>query len=67
MLVSSEQLHNEQRLHLLDVMKASVQNGSDVPKIIPNNTVGHKTRGWEEQTQAIKDKDEGTQIYRDKK
>lgn len=44
-------------------MKASVQNGSDVPKIITNNTVGYKSLEWKEQTQEIKDKNEGTQIY----
>lgn len=43
-------------------MKASVQKGSDVPKIITNNTVGYKSLGWKEQTREIKDKDEGTQI-----
>ena len=37
----------------------SAQDGSDVPKIITNNTVGYKSPGYEEQTQEIKDKDEG--------
>lgn len=45
------------------VMKASAQDGSDVPKIITNNTVGYKSLGWKEQTQEIKDKDEKAQIY----
>lgn len=46
-------------------MKASAQDGSDVPKIIRNNTVGYKSPGHKEQTQEMKDKDEG--IYSDKK
>lgn len=32
------------------VMKASAQYGSDVPKIITNNTVGYKSLGWKEGT-----------------
>lgn len=76
----SKQLDNEQRLDCFfgyyacyyitgrkPVMKASAQDGSDVPKIITNNTVGYKSPGKKEQTQEIKDKDEGVRIYSDEK
>ena len=49
------------------VMKASAQDGSDVPKIITNNTLGYKSPGQKEQTQEIKDKNEGVQIDSDEK
>lgn len=46
------------------VMKASERDGSDVPKIITNNTLGYKSPGWKEQTQdIITDKDEGAYIW----
>ena len=50
------------------VMEASAQDGSDVPKIITNNTVDYKSPGYKEQTQQIKDKDqEEADIYSDEK
>lgn len=46
------------------VMKASERDGSDVPKIIINNTLGYKSPGWKEQTQdIIIDKDEGAYTW----
>lgn len=46
------------------VMKAEAQDGSDVPKkIITDNTLGYKSPGQKEQTQELKDKDEGVQIH----
>lgn len=46
------------------VMKASERDGSDVPKIIINNTLGYKSPGWKEQTQdIITDKDEGAYTW----
>lgn len=45
-------------------MKASERDGSDVPKIIINNTLGYKSPGWKEQTQdIIIDKDEGAYTW----
>lgn len=48
----------------MPVMKASAQDGSDgsdVPKIITNNTVG--SPGHKKHTQEIKDKNDGTRIH----
>lgn len=72
-----KQLNNEEKLHFFSLffavmrviaewadMKAEAQDGSDVPKkIITDNTLGYKSPGQKEQTQELKDKDEGVQIH----